>query len=170
MSFDDRPVLALDDLDRDSVAPQFHAERLGTPEEGTFEDETFDEAHKGSETSGEEEESRADDSREVEGEDLEDHDSGDSDGDRVRRNYAGHHPSSDGPDKDMGIDRQEGDSMCITKEHMESCPDEQDMPLSLESKVCKAHIAHIQPYPDNHHVPVPTRTEEVQGIASFITN
>ncbi|CAA2946308.1 Hypothetical predicted protein [Olea europaea subsp. europaea] len=46
--FDDRPVPALDDLVRNSVAPQFYAERLGTAEEGTFEDETSDEAHKDS--------------------------------------------------------------------------------------------------------------------------
>ncbi|CAA2980490.1 serine threonine- kinase CDL1-like [Olea europaea subsp. europaea] len=35
--------------------------------------------------------------------------------------YAGHHSSPDGPDKDMVIDRQEGDDMCITKEHKEPC-------------------------------------------------
>ncbi|CAA3032968.1 Hypothetical predicted protein, partial [Olea europaea subsp. europaea] len=46
--FDNRPVFALDDLARDSVAPQFHAECLGTPEESTSEDETSNEAHEGS--------------------------------------------------------------------------------------------------------------------------
>ncbi|CAA2961561.1 Hypothetical predicted protein [Olea europaea subsp. europaea] len=66
-------------------APQFHAERLGTPEESTSDDDTSDESHGRSGTSGEEEESGVDDSGEVEGEDLEDHDSGDSEGDRVRR-------------------------------------------------------------------------------------
>ncbi|CAA3022847.1 Hypothetical predicted protein [Olea europaea subsp. europaea] len=85
VSFNDHHVPALDDLVRDSVAPQFHAERLDTPEEGTSEDETSDEAHEGSETSGEEEESGADDSGEAEDEDSEDHDSRDSDGDRARR-------------------------------------------------------------------------------------
>ncbi|CAA2977864.1 Hypothetical predicted protein [Olea europaea subsp. europaea] len=53
VSLDDRPVPALDDLARDSVASQFHAERVGTPEEGTSEDETSNEAHEGNETSGE---------------------------------------------------------------------------------------------------------------------
>ncbi|CAA3008020.1 Hypothetical predicted protein [Olea europaea subsp. europaea] len=231
---------------RDSVAPQFQAERIGTPKEGTSEDETSDEAHDGGGTSGEEEESGADKSREAKGEDLEEHDSGDSDGDRVRRSgqtgtfstphvrratspiqapstshvrptatagsslttddvqgmlldqrilfemrlctvkleimqyvsdefkklkdfistivpasgstttacvtdvdpepkqsdyggFVGHHPSVDGIDEDMGIDRQEGDGMCINEEHMEPCLDEQDMPL-------------------------PTRTESLQGI------
>ncbi|CAA3003283.1 Hypothetical predicted protein [Olea europaea subsp. europaea] len=85
MPFHDRPVPALDDLARDSVAPQFHAERLGTHEEGTSENETSDEAHEGSGTSGKEEESGAYDSGEAEGEDSEDHDSGDNNGDRVRR-------------------------------------------------------------------------------------
>ncbi|CAA2995277.1 Hypothetical predicted protein [Olea europaea subsp. europaea] len=224
VSFDDRHIPALDDLARDSIAPQFHAERLGTPDEGTFEDETFDEAHESSGTSGEEEESGVDDSGEVEGEDSEDHDSGDSDGDRFDEapstsyarptaivgsslstdnvqgmlldqkiliemrlptvkleimqhvsdefkklkkfistvvsasssttttrtadvgpepkqsdygdfaDYVGHHPSLDGPDKDMGINRQEGDD-----------------------------IAHTQPCPDDHPVPMPTRIEEVQA-------
>ncbi|CAA2980185.1 Hypothetical predicted protein [Olea europaea subsp. europaea] len=69
----------------DGVAPQFHAERLGTPEEDTSKDETSDEAHKGSKTNGEEKESGADDSGEAKGEDSEDHDSGNSDGDRARR-------------------------------------------------------------------------------------
>ncbi|CAA3023431.1 Hypothetical predicted protein [Olea europaea subsp. europaea] len=146
--FDDCPVPALDDLARDNVAPQFHIESLGTPEEGTSEDETSDDAYEGCGTSGEEEESGADDSGETEDEDSEDHDSGDSDSDRAGRtraadvdpdprqsdyggfvDSAGHHLLHDGPDKDMGIDRQEGDSMCITEEQMEPCSNEQDMPL-----------------------------------------
>ncbi|CAA3029003.1 Hypothetical predicted protein [Olea europaea subsp. europaea] len=77
--------------------------------------------------------------------------------------YAGHHPLRDGPDKDMGIDRQEGDDMCITEEHMEPCPNEQDMPLPTGTK----NIAHIQPCPDDHPVPVPTRIEEVQDTADI---
>ncbi|CAA2957643.1 Hypothetical predicted protein [Olea europaea subsp. europaea] len=83
--FNDHTVPALDDLARDSVAPQFQVERIGTPKEGTSEDETSDEAHDGGGTSGEEEESGADESGEAEGEDSEEHDSGDSDGDQVRR-------------------------------------------------------------------------------------
>ncbi|CAA2952079.1 Hypothetical predicted protein [Olea europaea subsp. europaea] len=81
--FNDHPVLALDDLARDSVASQFQAERIGTPKEGTSEDETSDEAHDGGGTSGEEEESGADESEEAKGEDSKEHDSGDSDGDRA---------------------------------------------------------------------------------------
>ncbi|CAA3024135.1 Hypothetical predicted protein [Olea europaea subsp. europaea] len=150
MPFDDRPVPALDDLARDSVAPQFHAKRLGIPEEGNSENETSDEAHEGSGTSGKEEESGADDSGEVE--DYRDF-----------ADYAGHHPSRDDPDKDIGIDKQEGDGMCITEEQTESCPDEQDMPLPTGTKVCKAHIAHIHPCLDDHPAPVPTRIEEVQA-------
>ncbi|CAA3013033.1 Hypothetical predicted protein [Olea europaea subsp. europaea] len=84
--------------------------------------------------------------------------------------YVGHHPLPDDPDKDMGIDRQEEDGMCITDEHMEPCPDEQDMQLptgteSLQSTRViyeQIDIAHIQPYSDDQPVPVPTRTEEVQ--------
>ncbi|CAA2979701.1 Hypothetical predicted protein [Olea europaea subsp. europaea] len=239
--FDDRHVPALDDLARDSVDLQFHAERVGTPEEGTSKDETSNEAHEGSGTSGEEEELGADESGEVEGEDSEDHNSGDSDGDRVRRSgqmgtfstpyvhratspmqelstsyarptttdfistvvpasgsattarvadvdpeprqsgfadYAGHHPSLDSPDKDMGIDRQEGDGMYIIEKHMESRPDEQDMPLPTGTESLQGtwviyqqiDIAHIQPCPNNNPVSVPTRTDEVQSIALFITN
>ncbi|CAA3011650.1 Hypothetical predicted protein [Olea europaea subsp. europaea] len=151
VSFNDRPIPALDDHARDSVAPQFHAECLCTLEESTSEDDTSNEAHEGSGTSYEEEESGADDSREVE-------DYGGF------ANYAGHHRSLDGPDKDMGIDRQEEDGMCITEEHMEPCPDEQDMPLPTETESLQGttDIAHIQPCPDNHPVPVSTRTEEVQ--------
>ncbi|CAA2954000.1 Hypothetical predicted protein [Olea europaea subsp. europaea] len=47
--------------------------------------------------------------------------------------YAGHHPSPDDPDKNMEINRQEGDD-----------------------------ITHIQSCPDDHPVAVPTRIEEVQ--------
>ncbi|CAA3018035.1 Hypothetical predicted protein [Olea europaea subsp. europaea] len=82
--FNDHPVPVLDDLARDSVAPWFQAECIGTPQEGTFEDETSDEAHDGGGTSGEEEESGVDESGEDEGEHSEEHDGGDSDGDRVR--------------------------------------------------------------------------------------
>ncbi|CAA2970410.1 Hypothetical predicted protein [Olea europaea subsp. europaea] len=67
--FNDHHVPALDDLARDSVAPQFQAERMGTPKEGTSENETSDEAHDGGGISGEEEESGADESGEDEGED-----------------------------------------------------------------------------------------------------
>ncbi|CAA2987476.1 Hypothetical predicted protein [Olea europaea subsp. europaea] len=112
-------------------APQFHTERLGTPEESTSNDETSDESHGGSETSGEEKESRADDSEEVEGEDLEDHDSGDSEVEGV------HHLSPDDLDE------------------------EQDM-LSAETEHLR-DTADIEPCPDNDPVPVPTRTDEVQG-------
>ncbi|CAA3032969.1 Hypothetical predicted protein, partial [Olea europaea subsp. europaea] len=71
----------------------------------------------------------------------------------------------------MEIDRQEGDSMCITEEHIEPWPDEQDMPLptgteSLQGTwVIYEHIdiAHIQPCPDNHPVLVSTRIKEVQA-------
>ncbi|CAA2954109.1 Hypothetical predicted protein [Olea europaea subsp. europaea] len=194
VSFNDRPVPVLDYLARDSIAPQFHAERLDTPEESTFEDETTDEAHEGSGTSGEEDESEADDSGMAEGtihllcptncnERIEPHNrrySGyvagsknshgnaaphrevrnhailirrikkieghhihrrprirlyntaratDVDPEPRRPDYVGHHPLPDGPDKDIGIDRQEEDGMCIIKEHMEPCPDEQDLPL-----------------------------------------
>ncbi|CAA3007991.1 MICOS complex subunit MIC60 [Olea europaea subsp. europaea] len=171
----------------DNVAPQFHAERLGTPEEGISEDETSDEAHEGSGTSGEEE-LGADDSGETEGEDSEDYDSGDSDAvpasvstttTRVAAvdpdprqsdcggfaDYAGHHPSRDGLDKDMEMDRYEGDRISITEEHMEPCSDEQDMqlPTGTESLQGTIDIAYIQPCPDDHPVPVPTRTEEVQA-------
>ncbi|XP_022899194.1 uncharacterized protein LOC111412487 [Olea europaea var. sylvestris] len=48
--------------------------------------------------------------------------------------FAGHHPSLDGIDEDMGIDRQEGDGMCINEEHMEPCLDEQDMPLATRTE------------------------------------
>ncbi|CAA3017002.1 Hypothetical predicted protein [Olea europaea subsp. europaea] len=74
----DHLVPVLDDLTRDSVAPHFQAERIGTPE-----DETSEEAHDGGGTSGEEEESGVDESGKDEGEDSKDHDSGDSNGDRV---------------------------------------------------------------------------------------
>ncbi|CAA3000337.1 Hypothetical predicted protein [Olea europaea subsp. europaea] len=221
--FNDHPVPALDDLARDSVVPQFQAERIGTPKEGTFEDETSDEAHDGGGTSGEEEESGADESGEAEGEDSEEHDSGDSDGDRDMlldqrilfemwlctvkleimqhvsdefkklkdfistivpasgstttacatdvdpeprlsdyEGFAGHHPSPDGIDEDMGIDKQEGDGMCINEEHMEPCLDEQDMPLPSGTESLQ-DIAHIQPCPEDHPVPEPSTIEEVQG-------
>ncbi|CAA2970279.1 Hypothetical predicted protein [Olea europaea subsp. europaea] len=300
VSFDDRPVPALDDLARDSVAPQFHAERLGTPEEGTSEDETFNEAHEGSGTSGEEEQSEADDSGEAEGEDSKDHDSGDSDGDRARRNgqigtfstpyvhratspmpalstsyarstamarsslttddvhgtlldqriliemrlrtvkleiiqhvsdkfkklkdfistvvlasdstttacaadvdpdprqsdyegfadYAGHHPSREDPNKEMEIERQEGDDIA----HIQPCPDDHPVPVSTNTEeVRRGHppspgnrneerdmlpigtehlqdTADIELCPDNDPKPVPTETNEVQGIPSFIEN
>ncbi|CAA2993354.1 Hypothetical predicted protein [Olea europaea subsp. europaea] len=55
--------------------------------------------------------------------------------------YAGNHPSCDGPDKDMGIDRQEEHGMCITKERIESCPDEQDMPLPTGTESLQGTIA-----------------------------
>ncbi|CAA3017003.1 Hypothetical predicted protein [Olea europaea subsp. europaea] len=69
------------------------------------------------------------------------------------KGFAGHHPSPDDIDEDMGIDRQEGDGMCINEERMEPCLDEQDMPL--EPKVCK-------PCPADHPVPEPSIIEEVQ--------
>ncbi|CAA2996231.1 Hypothetical predicted protein [Olea europaea subsp. europaea] len=165
----------------DSVVLQFQAERIGTPKEGTSEDETSDEAHDGGGTSGEEEESGADESEEDEGEDSEEHDSGDSDCHRVRRSrqtgtfstphadyggFAGHHPSPDGIDEDMGIDRQEGDGMCINEEHMEPCLDEQDMPLPTGTESLQ-DITHIQSCLVDHPVPEPSTIEEVQGIALF---
>ncbi|CAA3027690.1 Hypothetical predicted protein [Olea europaea subsp. europaea] len=250
--FDDRPVPALDDLVRDSIALQFHAERLGTPAEGTSEDETSDEAHEGSGTSGEEEESRADDSGEVEGEDLEDHDGGivtapptsyarptamagsslmiddvqgmlldqriliemwlrivkleimqhvsdefkklkdfispvvpasgstttaraaDVDPEPRQSNYGGfadyvgHHSSCDGPNKDMGIDRQEGDAEGGHHPSPGNRDEEQDM-LSIGTEHLQ-DTTDIEPCPDNDPMPVPAGTNEVQGIPSFIGN
>ncbi|CAA3010078.1 Hypothetical predicted protein [Olea europaea subsp. europaea] len=75
--------------------------------------------------------------------------------------FAGHHPSPDGIDKDMGIDRQEGDGMCINEEHMEPCLDEQDMPLSTGTESLQ-DIAHIQPCPEDHPVPESSTIEKVQ--------
>ncbi|XP_022861285.1 uncharacterized protein LOC111381704 [Olea europaea var. sylvestris] len=82
--------------------------------------------------------------------------------------FAGHHPSPDGIDEDMGIDKQEGDGMCINEEHMEPCLDEQDMPLPSGTESLQG-IAHIQPCPEDHPVPEPSTIEEVQRIALFFT-
>ncbi|CAA2996256.1 Hypothetical predicted protein [Olea europaea subsp. europaea] len=298
--FNHHPVPALDDLARDSVAPQFQAERIGIPKEGTSENETSDEAHDGGGTNCKEEELGVDESGEAKGEDLEEHDSGDSDGDRVRRSgqtgtfstphmhratspmqasstshvrptatagsslttddvqgmlldqrilfemwlrtvkleimqhvsdefkklkdfissirlynhcipdnqvlhhmrttvlydnvhfNPGHHPSHDGIDEDLGIDRQEGDGMCINEEHMESCLDEQDMPLPTGTESLQVEgghhpspgnrdeeqdmlptgtkhlqdIVHIKPCPDNDLVLVLLGTDEVQVPAN----
>ncbi|CAA2952170.1 Hypothetical predicted protein [Olea europaea subsp. europaea] len=189
MLFDDYHFPALDDLARDSVAPQFHTERLGTPEQGTFEDETSDEAHEGSGNNGKEEESEADDSGEAEGEDSEDHDSGNSDGDRVQRNYgsfadyAGHHPSLDDLDKDMRIDRHSTHSSMPKRSphasthynersasrrgHYPSlgdCDEEQDM-LPTETEHLQ-YTADIEPCSDNDPMLMSTGTDEVQGIPS----
>ncbi|CAA2957642.1 Hypothetical predicted protein [Olea europaea subsp. europaea] len=108
--------------------------------------------------------------------------------------FAGHHPSPDGIDEDMGIDRQEGDDMCINEEHMEPCLDEQDMPLPTGTESLQGghhpspgdheeeqdmlpigtkHLQdtiHIEPCPDNDPVLVFAATDEVQGIASFFDN
>ncbi|CAA2980426.1 Hypothetical predicted protein [Olea europaea subsp. europaea] len=75
--------------------------------------------------------------------------------------FAGHHPSPYGIDKDLGIDRQEGDGMCINEEHMEPCLDEQDMPLATGTESLQ-DIAHIQPCPEDRPVPEPSTVEEVQ--------
>ncbi|CAA2972788.1 Hypothetical predicted protein [Olea europaea subsp. europaea] len=79
--------------------------------------------------------------------------------------YAGHHTSCDDPDKDMGIDRQAGDDMCITEEHMEPCPDEQDMPLPTGIESLQ-DTADIKPCPDNDPMPVPAGTNKVQVPAT----
>ncbi|CAA3022848.1 Hypothetical predicted protein [Olea europaea subsp. europaea] len=83
--------------------------------------------------------------------------------------YAGRHPSCDVPKKDMGIDRQEGDGMCIAEEHMEPCPNEQDMPLPIRTESLQGtwviyeqiDTADIEPCPDNDPMPVPAGTNEV---------
>ncbi|CAA2980440.1 Hypothetical predicted protein [Olea europaea subsp. europaea] len=144
----------LDDLAKDNVAPQFHAERLGTPAASTSKDDTSDTAHEGSGTSGKEEESRVNDSEEAEGEDSEDHDSGDSDGDRVRQNYgsfadyAGYHPSPDDPNKDIGINRgpppstgdrdEEQDMLPTRTEHL------QELSLDNDPVLVSAGIDEVQ--------------------------
>ncbi|XP_022876664.1 uncharacterized protein LOC111394845 isoform X2 [Olea europaea var. sylvestris] len=61
----------------------------------------------------------------------------------------------------MGIDRQEGDGMCINEEHMEPCLDEQDMPLATGTESLE-DIAHIQPCPKDRPVPEPSTIKEVQ--------
>ncbi|CAA3018034.1 Hypothetical predicted protein [Olea europaea subsp. europaea] len=77
--------------------------------------------------------------------------------------FAGHHPSPDDINEDMGIDRQEGDGMCINEEHMESYLDEQDMPLPTGAESLQ-DIAHIQSCPEDHPVLEPSTIEEVQVI------